>query len=393
VRYTVNTLEPLETRRLFAGTVGYWRFENGAPDQIASGQNTIADASLNGLHGTAVGAPAYRADVAGPTTPLGAPNVLSLDLDGVSQGVIIQDSPALALTDSLTLEALIKVRATRAPGAGTQKIVMRGDDRAGLDPYQLIILDNALAFTVSDASGGMALLSAPLPGLNQWLHVAGTLDGSTGVMRLYVNGALQKATTTQFRPFGALDPALRPGVGVGALQTTVLSDLEQFNGLIDKVRISDRALASSELLVPASLRAAPASNQPSLVGQWDGTFLNTKHRIGGAATVIVRSQEGPMVSVDLIFEGATSYTGVTGTFKATPRKLVVKLADSAPQGPTTISVKLKYARFRERVGRRMVWRVDQDHLAGRYNIIEGGRRSGGVIALGRPDTDGVLSPA
>src|SRR4051794_1010785 len=190
-------MEALETRRLLAGelgTVAYWRFENGAADDPALGDATIADASLNGLQGTPVGGPLYRTDVAGPTTPLGAPNVLSIDIDGVSQGIIVEDRPALALTDSLTLEALIKVRATRAVGAGTQKIIMRGDNRAGLDPYQLIILNNSLSFSVSDANGAIASVAAPLPGLNQWLHVAGTLNGSNGVMELFFNGVVQQAT-------------------------------------------------------------------------------------------------------------------------------------------------------------------------------------------------------
>jgi hypothetical protein len=389
-------IEPLEPRRLLAGelgTVAYWRFENGTADDPASGDGTIADASVNGLNGTPVGGPPYRADVAGPATPLGAPNALSLDIDGVSQGVIIEDRPALALTHSLTLEALIKVRSTRAPGAGTQKIIMRGDDRAGLDPYQLVIVDNSVVFSISDDTGAVASVGAPLPALNQWLHVAGTLNGASGVMQLLFNGVLQQATTTRVRPFGTLDPALHPGVGIGSLQTTALADREQFNGLIDEVRISDRPLASSELLVPAGLRPGATADAPTvLVGQWNGTYLNKTQRIGGLARVSVWSEDAARINADLSFEAATTYVAAPGTFKVKgARGLAVRFAPSGLQGPATIRATLKYGRVREPNARKKVWRIDHDRLTGTYSIIEGGRRSRGIIALERTDTDGVVS--
>ena len=55
---------------------------------------------------------------------------------------------------------------------------------------------------------------APLP-LGQFIHVAGTLDDASGAMRLYLDGVLISQITTTQRPFGDLDPASNPGIGIG----------------------------------------------------------------------------------------------------------------------------------------------------------------------------------
>jgi hypothetical protein len=96
---------------------------------------------------------------------------------------------------------------------------------------------------------GGALLSITSPDvtLNAWHHVAGTLDGSTGAMRLYVDGVLMSQTTTAMRPFAPLTGPL-PGLGIGNVQSGNYS--EYFPGLIDEVRISDTALTPDQFLIP-----------------------------------------------------------------------------------------------------------------------------------------------
>src|SRR5436305_1617836 len=129
-------ISALEPRYLCAGdTVAYWRFENGGADQIASDQGSIADDSGSSFNATPVGGPVYRGDIAPGVLPNGALDTLSLDFNGIDQGVVVDDDPAFALTGSLTLEALINVRSTRPTAQLSQKVIMRGDDRAGLDPY------------------------------------------------------------------------------------------------------------------------------------------------------------------------------------------------------------------------------------------------------------------
>jgi hypothetical protein len=88
-------------------------------------------------------------------------------------------------------------------------------------------------------------IEVPFPGLNQWIHVAGTLDDATGAMKLYINGNLVGLRETTVRPFALLDPLANPGLGIGNLNS---SGSEYFEGFIDEVRISDVALTPDQFL-------------------------------------------------------------------------------------------------------------------------------------------------
>ena len=231
----------------YGGVVAYWRFENGTANTAAAGNGTILDYSGNDLNGTPIGGPLYRANVAVNTIPQTAQsNTLSMDFNGTNQRVFIPDNPLFQLTHSLTIEAYIYVRSTPAPSAPPAQILFRGDDRVGLDPYFLALTGNNVAFSVQNASNQSAAAIAPLPGLNEWIAVAGTLDDATGNMRLYINGSLAKSLVTSIRPFASLDATANPGLGIGNLQSATYS--EYFNGLIDEVRLSDQALSPSQLL-------------------------------------------------------------------------------------------------------------------------------------------------
>ena len=161
---------------------------------------------------------------------------------GGSDRVFIADSPSLAITASLTLDAW--VNAASPPPNGIGDIIFRGDDRPFLDPYTLRMVGSNVRFQISDAAGNIAYVEAPLP-LNQFVLVAGTLDDATGVMTLYLNGTVAAQTTTTVRPYGILTGA-NPGVSIGNLQSD--TTLEPFVGLIDEVEIFNRALDPSEVL-------------------------------------------------------------------------------------------------------------------------------------------------
>ena len=161
---------------------------------------------------------------------------------GGADRVFIADSLSLAITASLTLDAWVNAASTPPNGIGD--IIFRGDDRAFLDPYTLRMVGSNVVFQVSDAAGNIALVQAQLA-LNQFVHVAGTLDDATGIMTLYLNGVIAAQTTTTVRPYGPLTGA-NPGVSIGNLQSDTA--LEPFVGLIDEVDIYNRALDAAEVL-------------------------------------------------------------------------------------------------------------------------------------------------
>jgi len=196
------------------GLVAWWRAENNALDSV--GDN----------HGTYLGATHVAGQVA-----------QAFNFDGSGQRVTIPDNDALKLTNSLSIEAWIYPRANGF-------ILFRGDYRPGLDPYALTIeLTHELQFLVSNAGGEAMVLRSPgAVAMNQWLHVAATLDGATGDARLYVNGDLMAQTNTTVRPMRDLDAGYDPGVGIGGHAGNY--NYFPFNGVIDELAVYDRALSA-----------------------------------------------------------------------------------------------------------------------------------------------------
>ncbi|MDM8005952.1 MAG: thrombospondin type 3 repeat-containing protein [Phycisphaerae bacterium] len=246
-------------------TIGYWRFEEGVADAQASGSNTILDSSGNALHGTPANGPIYRAQVPGSAL---LSNTRSLEFNDINSRVTIPDGPLVTLTHSLTLEAFIKARPMQPGTGGGGVIVKRADNRPGLDPYQLVVEQpgNIISFQVINASDQPARLTATIP-YDRWLHVAGTLDDATGVMKLYVDWTEVASTTTAIRPLGALAPAYSPCLSIGEDCTGQYG--EAFNGLIDEVRISVWPLSPEQFLPGCDAPVDPPPPDNDGDGRWD----------------------------------------------------------------------------------------------------------------------------
>jgi hypothetical protein len=52
-----------------AGSIAYWRFENGTANSSASGVGSILDSTGNGHNGTPINGPLYRSSVPSSTVP------------------------------------------------------------------------------------------------------------------------------------------------------------------------------------------------------------------------------------------------------------------------------------------------------------------------------------
>jgi hypothetical protein len=229
-----------------AATVGWWRFEEGTPGSAAAGPNSVLDYSGNGLHATPTGGPVYSTDLSPWAGAIGSTR--SLQFNGWTTGLFVPDRPSLQL-QSLTIEAFFKTEPMLAGTGAVADLLMRGDNRPGLDPYGLSLSQpgNGLQFFIGDAANNTAALNYTVP-FDQWIFAAATFDAGTGDMRLYVNGQLVRSTTTSVRPFGGLDPSYSPGLGIGSDQTGQYG--QHLNGWLDEVRLSDTALDPSQFLVP-----------------------------------------------------------------------------------------------------------------------------------------------
>ena len=204
--------------------------------------------------------------------------------------VAIPDAPALALSPSLSIEAWINPTSYNPDTNGM--IFFRGSDYrntyAEIDhmPYWVSCWTNGLIrFHVEDDNGtsraAFELTSSNAAPLNQWTHVAATLDGTTGAMSVYLNGVPDvRATTTAF-PLINLTGDPNPGVAIGNrnADTIFTSVWQDFRGQIDEVSVYDRALSDAEVWgiyhATNSGKFDPLTPRANLAVQVPGVITNT----------------------------------------------------------------------------------------------------------------------
>jgi hypothetical protein len=157
----------------------------------------------------------------------------ALSFNGTSAWVTIADAASLHLTTGMTLEAWVRPTS----GSGWRSAILK-ETPGGL-AWSLYTANNG------SRPVGYAHVDADVPvtgtaavALNAWTHVALTFDGAA--LRLYVNGTLL-STTNLAGAMATSTSALR--IGGNAVWG------EYFKGLIDEVRIYNRALGVSEIQV------------------------------------------------------------------------------------------------------------------------------------------------
>jgi hypothetical protein len=205
------------------GPVAAYAFDAGAG-------STLADATSGGHNGTISGA---SWDAAGHSGR-------ALSFDGVDDMVTIADHSDFDFTSTFTIESWVKPRT--------------------LSGYRMVVLKEAppssLAYGLyAGAAGGPrpsgwtetggAVSPSDIP-TGGWTHLATTYSG--GTIRLYVNGALVASET-----------AFAPPVTSGALRIGGNSvwEFETFDGLIDDVRLYDRALTAAEIVTDLGTPVPP----------------------------------------------------------------------------------------------------------------------------------------
>ncbi len=210
------SVEPLYTASL-------WHFNEGSG-------TTTGDASANGNGG----------NISGATWTTGMFGS-SLSFDGSNDYVQVSDASSLDITGDLTLEAWIYPRSLTA-----DRLIVTKRDGGGICNYQMYLnSDNeGLSFY---AGGATEYQQAGLvPSLNQWNYVAIVRSGT--MLTFYLNG--QTAQMTGPTSLTANDQPIQ--IGSRALGTIP----EAFDGLIDEVRVTNRALTPEEIAADYSSNLA-----------------------------------------------------------------------------------------------------------------------------------------
>ena len=158
----------------------------------------------------------------------------ALSFNGTSSSVLIPEAASLDLTTGMTLEAWVNPISS----TGWRTVILKESPVTGL-AYGLYAsgdTNQPLGYVNLAGTDRFATASPAIP-LNAWTHVAVTYDGA--VIRLYVNG-VARATTTAAGALPATTSPLRIGGNA--------SWGEYFNGMIDEVRVYNRALSVTEIL-------------------------------------------------------------------------------------------------------------------------------------------------
>lgn len=151
---------------------------------------------------------------------------------GTTKGhVAIPNSPSLNITGTFTLEAWINPSVTSALGKG---IIAKSPSSSGR--YALRILSNRIFIVSNTSSKLISRISNPIP-LNTWTHVAGTLD-TNGVYKIYINGNLDTSSTIA-NSF--------PNSGTDSLMIGSTNTSNEFEGMIDEVRVWNTALSAIQI--------------------------------------------------------------------------------------------------------------------------------------------------
>jgi hypothetical protein len=208
-----------------AGLVSWWTGDNTTQDSVG-GNNPVwsynVDSSLPGYVGK------------------------TLYFNGVDAHLSFGDAENLKLTQSLSIEGWLYV-VSSPPGRAAAQILFRGDDRIGIDPYYLAVMPSGkFRFHISDGTTDVNLEAQAVYG--RWVHLAATLNNADGLMTIYVDGNSAATTITTVRPFGDLDPAMTPGVGIGNTQSlNLVANQQPFDGFIDELSVYNTALSAAQV--------------------------------------------------------------------------------------------------------------------------------------------------
>lgn len=270
------------------GLVAHWKFDEGAGE-------TVADASGNGNNGTIMGA-VWTDGVKGA----------ALQFDGVSSYVRVPDSPSLNITSAMTIEAWIRSNSTD----GARVIVSKWDDANSTWSY--IFKDHNDTDTLRiELSKDIHADLIDLPGTNaiplgEWAHVAVTFEGTT--VRLYLNGVLDAEGTTTG---GTIDSSW------AELQIGAISGGEVFDGMIDEVRIYNKAVSAKQI------KAHYEAVHDGLAGFWSfderqGAIARDGSGNGNDGVIQGASWAGSIDGSALSFDGASSYVQVPSSASLNP---------------------------------------------------------------------------
>ncbi|MEN6337925.1 MAG: LamG domain-containing protein, partial [Phycisphaerales bacterium] len=208
------------------GLIGHWKLDGNAGD------------SAGGNHGTVFGNPTWAND---------PQRGWCLDFDGQDDYIDVGEDPSLTFSDAITLACWIKVRAF---DRNWSAIVTKGDDWVLARTRD----DNRVAFLCLGLTGGgwPEVYSGDVND-GDWRHIAGVYDGAE--LSLYQDGLRVDAKS--------LHGDINRNWSRVLIGENGQTSNRFWNGLIDDVRLYNRALTAEEIGVLAEAEPVPPPPPPA----------------------------------------------------------------------------------------------------------------------------------
>ena len=216
----------LEARDTPNGLLAEWTFDEGQGD-------LAADSSGHGLNATIYGA-----------TWIKQGNGYALTFDGLDDYVACTAEKPLAVEGPITIESWIK------PMAKSQGLASLFGE--SLSSYLVGYYAHAEFVYLFIGGGGNKVYHKI--NFKQWNHIAATFDGKQ--LQLWINGRSAATNPTQF-------PAYKTSGGF-TIGTKGRPDLPKYKGMIDHVRVYNRALTEEEVVTHFRAEAPHYGFDPSL---------------------------------------------------------------------------------------------------------------------------------
>jgi hypothetical protein len=185
----------------------------------------------------------------------------ALKFNGATNSMVtINNSSSLALTSGLTLEAWVNPSTLASADSGWVAAIAKDHQNSSNDIAYALYAANGTgtppALHLLIGGHDVGVQGTSVLALNTWTFLAATYDGTT--MRLYVNGS-QVATRSQTGAITTTTDPLRIGGDWSG---------EMFTGLIDNVRIYNRALSASDITsdMNTPISARPLHAQAATAG-------------------------------------------------------------------------------------------------------------------------------
>ena len=260
--------------------VGHWKLDDG--------EGTIAvDSSGNGNDGTLIGDPLWTTGVLDG----------ALDFDGDGDYVDCGNDPLFDITGEITVAAWLNIRSI--PNAWTGAVV-KGENAWRLSNVNM---DPRFHFgiTIWSAPDLDSVDGATAVGFDEWHHVTGSFDGAN--INVYLDGVLDGSNPTT-EPLGISTTNLFIGENSE-------SPGRSWDGLIDEVKIFDRALSANEISELASVNLlANGGFEDGVIepwGFWGDATAEVVTELVGAAVLEFPIEGGSCLHMTVNSAGANNW--------------------------------------------------------------------------------------